>query len=81
MYAFGSRVRGDHSGWSDFDILIVVRDKNPEIESGIVDVVVDEEMAEGVNFTPVIKDVRSFKLEEKHHSPFYERVTEEGVLL
>lgn len=28
VYAFGSRVRGDHADWSDFDVLVVVKSKN-----------------------------------------------------
>lgn len=81
VYAFGSRVRGDHGGWSDFDVLVVVREKRPGIESGVIDIFVEEEMAAGLNFTPVVKDLQAFELEKKFHTPFYENVTEEGVLL
>ena len=81
VYAFGSRVRGDHDQWSDFDVLVVVRDKEPRVESEIIDIFVDEEMESGTSFTPVIKDIRAFELEEKFHTPFYENISKEGVLL
>lgn len=81
VYAFGSRVRGDHDEWSDFDVLVVVRDKEPRIESEIIEIFVNEELESGTSFTPVIKDVRAFELEKKFHTPFYENVSREGVLL
>ena len=81
VYAFGSRVRGDHDGWSDFDVLVVVREKTPLIESGIINIFVDEEIAGGVNFTPVVKDFEAFELEKRFQTPFYKNVTGEGVLV
>ena len=77
--AFGSRVRGDHTGWSDFDVLVVVRDRTPNVEKEIINIFVEEEDRFGLSFTPVIKDLRSFEMEEKFHTPFYEAVTKEGV--
>lgn len=81
VMAFGSRVRGDHGPWSDFDILIVVRDKTALLEREIIGSFVDRELELGVSFTPVIKDAAAFDLEKKHHTPFYENLTREGVLI
>jgi len=81
MYAFGSRVRGDFSASSDFDVLVVVRDKNPEIEYAIVSVIVDIEMQYNLSFTPVIKDEKAFELEKKYNSPFYNNIIHEGIQL
>ncbi len=81
VYAFGSRVRGNHGEWSDFDVLVVVRDKTPDIESEIIGVFVDEEMKSGLSFTPVIKNSEAFEMEKKFHTPFYENIIKEGVLL
>lgn len=36
IHAFGSRVRGNHDRWSDFDVLVVVKDRDPEVEDGII---------------------------------------------
>lgn len=81
IYAFGSRVKGDHDEWSDFDVLVVVRDRDPGIESKIINAFVDEEIKSGLSFTPVIKDVRSFEKEKKFKTPFYENIMKEGVRL
>ena len=77
--AFGSRVRGDHHEWSDLDVLIVVRRRDQQIERGIVDACVEEEMAGGIGFSPVIKDEEAFNKEMVSHTPFYENVMSQGV--
>lgn len=81
LYAFGSRVRGSHDAGSDFDILVVVRDKDPRVEAEIVGIIVDEEFKAGLSFTPLLKDARAFDLERGFHTPFYENVAREGVPL
>lgn len=79
VYAFGSRVRGNHDAWSDFDVLVIVRDKEPLLESGIISIFMEEEMKTGLSFTPVVKDIKAFELEKEHHTPFYETIMKEGV--
>lgn len=81
VHAFGSRVRGDHNAWSDFDILVVVRGRTPEIEAKIVQVFVEEEIKSGLSFTPVIKDAKAFDLEKKFNTPFFRNITKEGIAL
>lgn len=79
VHAFGSRVRGNHDAGSDFDVLVVVKDKDPLLESGIIGIFVEEETPVGASFTPVVKDIRAFEMEKKHHTPFYETIIKEGV--
>ncbi|MCX8124255.1 MAG: nucleotidyltransferase domain-containing protein [Spirochaetes bacterium] len=81
MYAFGSRVRGDFNFDSDFDILIVVNKKTPELEEAIVTVITEEELQHNVSFTPIIKDIQAFEMEKKFNSPFYQNIINEGILL
>jgi predicted nucleotidyltransferase len=81
VFAFGSRVRGDYDEWSDFDVLVVVREKTPEIESEIISIIVDEETRMGLSFSPVIKDVKAFEREKSLDTPFYENIVKEGVKL
>jgi predicted nucleotidyltransferase len=81
VYAFGSRVRGDHGEWSDFDVLVIVKDKTPEIETEIISLFVDEEIQSGIPFSPVIKDIKAFEMEKNYNTPFYENIMKEGVLL
>ena len=81
IYAFGSRVRGDHGEDSDLDILVVVQKRNPEVEQAVIDVFFEEELRNGIPIEPTIKELSSFELERKHHSPFYENVVTEGIAL
>lgn len=79
IYAFGSRVRGDHHGDSDLDLLVVVGQRTPEVERAVIDSCVEEELLSATPLHPVIKDSASFALERRHHSPFYENIAREGV--
>ena len=81
VYAFGSRVRGDHTAGSDFDILVIVRERSVPIEEAIVDAFVEEEMESGLFFDPVIKSLDSYELEKRHHTPFSKSIEQEGVPL
>jgi predicted nucleotidyltransferase len=79
VYAFGSRVRGDHDERSDFDVLVVVKRKNPALEDKIMTIFVEEEIESGISFIPVIKDCGAFDLERKYNSPFYNNIKKEGI--
>lgn len=79
IYAFGSRVRGDHGEWSDLDVLVVVKDKDIEIEKKIIDIFSDEEFETGIPFAPIIKDIKLFEREKELKTPFYQDIMKEGV--
>ena len=79
LYAFGSRVRGDHSSGSDFDVLVVIENRTPAKERVVIETFVDEEIRSGLSFDPVIKDSSSFAEEQRLNTPFYENVTKEGI--
>ncbi len=81
LRAFGSRVRGDHGPWSDFDILVLVGGRTPALETAIIDIFVQEEERFGYSFSPVVKDVRSFAREREFSTAFFENVEREGVVL
>jgi hypothetical protein len=42
---------------------------------------VDEELKSGLNFTPVIKDARSFEHERDYNTPFYQNIQKEGMAI
>jgi predicted nucleotidyltransferase len=79
MFAFGSRVRGSHGPDSDYDILVIVKTKNPRIESAVIDAFLNEEDYSGITFDPVIKSLKSFNMEKKHRTSFYRNVSKEGT--
>ena len=79
IYAFGARVRRDHGGESDLDLLVVVGERTSEVDRAVIESCVEEELRIGIPFDPVIRDSASFALERRYHSPFYENVTREGI--
>jgi predicted nucleotidyltransferase len=81
VYAFGSRVRGDHQAWSDFDVLVIVRRRRPALEEAIIGVFVEEELRSGLCYAPVVKDLDAFERERALHTPFHENITREGIPL
>jgi predicted nucleotidyltransferase len=81
VYAFGSRVRGDHNCWSDLDVLVIVKKKTLQLEREIINIFTDEEIETGIPFSAVIKDVDAFNMEKRYKTPFYDNVANEGVLI
>ncbi len=79
IYAFGSRVRGDHTAWSDFDVLVIVEGKNLSIELEIISMFVEAEKDSGISFSPVIKDWLAFRDESQLCSPFFQNLMKEQV--
>ncbi|MGB9716675.1 MAG: nucleotidyltransferase domain-containing protein [Thermodesulfovibrionales bacterium] len=80
VIAFGSRVRGDFTGDSDFDILIIVRKRDFEVIEKVVKVFYKEEERTNISFSPVIKPLDIFKKEEAYNSPFYRNIKKEGIV-
>ncbi len=79
IHAFGSRARGDHSGDSDFDVLVVVKEKTVQLEEQIIDRFVEQEAASGISFDPVIKSAESFYQERRYQTRFYKNIMNEGI--
>lgn len=80
VIAFGSRVRGDFHGESDFDVLIIVRKRDFEVIEKVVKVFVEEEEKTNIPFSPVIKPLDIFQKEEAYNTPFYRNIKKEGVV-
>ncbi len=79
VIAFGSRVRGDFTADSDFDILIVIEkpDLNDEIRT--IRIVSEEEDKTGIPYVPVVKSLEVFKKEKEFKTGFYQNLKQEGV--
>ncbi|MDP2753317.1 MAG: nucleotidyltransferase domain-containing protein [Nitrospirota bacterium] len=79
--AFGSRVRGDFSQGSDFDILVVVRKRTFDIIDIINNVFGDEEDRTDIPFSVVVKGTDSFEKEKIYNTTFYRNIKREGIVL
>ncbi|MBM4136487.1 MAG: nucleotidyltransferase domain-containing protein [Nitrospira sp.] len=79
--AFGSRIRGDFSQGSDFDILVVVKKRTFDVIDTINDVFIHEEEATGIPFSTVVKGIDSIEKEKAYNTPFYRNIQKEGIVL
>ncbi len=80
VIAFGSRVRGDFSGDSDFDILVVVRKRDFGVIKKVVEIFSEEEERTNIPFSPVIKTLEIFEKERSYNTTFYRNIKKEGVV-
>jgi len=81
IIAFGSRVRGDYSEESDFDILVVVKKRTFDIIDMTNDVFGKVERITGVPFSVVVKGKEVFDKEKKYNTSFYRNLVREGIVL
>ena len=79
VIAFGSRVRGDFTGESDFDILVVVRERDVKIIDIVNEVFGEEEDNTGIPFSAVIKTLDTYEKERAYNTTFYRNLKKEGV--
>lgn len=81
VIAFGSRVRGDFSGDSDFDILVVVKKRTFAVIDTINNLFMSEEETAGIPFSVIVKAADLFEKEKTYKTIFYRNITEEGLVL
>lgn len=81
LIGFGSRVRGDFTDESDFDVLIVIRDKSPEVFKETIEIVSDIEELYEIPLSAVVKSLATFELEKKLNSSFYRNIQREGIVI
>lgn len=81
LVAFGSRVRGDFHGESDFDVLVVVKKKNYDILRKMIDVFYEEEEKTGIAYSVIIRDEETFEKEKKFKTGFYFNILYEGRVI
>ncbi len=79
VVAFGSRVRGDFSGESDFDLLIVIDKPDIEDELNAIRIVSQEEDLTGIPYVALVKSLDAFEKEKKFKTGFYQNIIREGV--
>jgi predicted nucleotidyltransferase len=81
IIAFGSRVRGDCSGDSDFDILVVVDKKGRKVRDAILNVIYSHELEKSLSISPIILSLYELDFNKRLGSPFIKSVEEEGIVV
>lgn len=79
VIAFGSRVRGDFTSESDFDVLIVVRERNTDILNKIINIFQEFELKTNIPFSPIVKSLKTFEKEKAYLTGFFRNIEREGV--
>jgi predicted nucleotidyltransferase len=81
LILFGSRARDDHRMESDYDILVVVPRKRPELLDAMYEVVLDVLLTHGRLISLKIFSEAEFTRLKDLRTPFMERIAEEGKIL
>lgn len=78
---FGSRVRGDEKPYSDYDVLIVVEERERDLMDAVHDAVMDALIATGRLVSPKVFRRRDFERFSAIPTPFFRNVLREGIPL
>lgn len=81
VIVYGSRIRGDFTADSDFDVLVVVRKKDKQLRDNIVDIFYSYELETGIPFSVAIFPLDRLKFNKKLGSPFIKNMEKEGIVL
>lgn len=81
IIAYGSRVRGDYSGDSDLDVLIVVDKKDKGLKDKILSIFYSFELETDIPFSAIILSLEELEFNERLGSPFIESIKEEGITI
>lgn len=79
VLVYGSKARGDDSPDSDIDVMIILNDYTPEIESSIDELVYDINLDHDCLISLVIFGRRELEEGPMSESPLYKRIMAEGV--
>src|SRR5688572_6419879 len=76
---FGSRARGDEKPYSDYDVLLVVPERERDLMDAVHDGVMDALLATGRLVSPKVFRRRDFDRYAAIPTPFFRNVLKEGV--
>jgi predicted nucleotidyltransferase len=76
---FGSRARGDAHEYSDFDVLVVLDQRNPEVRAEILDIAARMMDQYGVLVATVLRSVEEWQNSQGY--PFAHNLARDGIAL
>jgi predicted nucleotidyltransferase len=74
-------VRGDFTGDSDFDVLVIVKDKDVRTETALIELFGEKEDFTGIPFSVVIKDKQTYDREKRFRTGFARGIEDEGITI
>lgn len=80
-YLFGSYVRNEQKELSDIDILIIVKRFNPQIRREISSLASDYSLERNTVISPVIKDIKVWRKNQKFKTLFFKEIKKYGIKL
>ncbi len=78
---FGSRAKGIAKPFSDYDLLIVVENRTPDIIDAIYEVVYDYELLNDIDISMKIYSTEAYRRGVEAGIPFLKSVEESGIPL
>lgn len=81
VVVFGSRVRGDFTGDSDMDVLVVISKTDLALMNDVIHVLSELEFKYDVPISPTIYTEKEYDINRKMGSPFIKNVEREGIVL
>jgi len=81
IYFFGSRARGTARPDSDYDLLILTKEKDLKLKSRLYDAAVDVYMNSGADLSLKIIKEADFNRMKKIGYPFVDNILKEGIKL
>lgn len=79
VLVYGSKARGDDTPESDIDVMIVLDDYTPQVETAIDELVYDVNLDHDCLISVVIFGRRELEEGSLSESPLYKRILAEGV--
>ena len=78
---FGSIARGDYTGESDIDLLVVTVDGGQKLKDDISMSCFDIILETDVILSPMVMDAETYKWHEKYEDPLYNHIKRDGLKL
>ena len=76
---FGSHARGDARDYSDYDVLVVVDRRTPELHSAILDIECELEEESGAFISCFLRSESVYEANRRLGMPLYANVEAEGI--
>ena len=78
---FGSIARGDFTGESDIDLLVVTADGDQKLKDEISMSCFDIILETDIILSPLVMDAGTYKWHEKYEDPLYNHIKRDGINL